>query len=216
MYGRSTALAISVALLSACGRPEEAPRVELPVVVDASGVTTVTTDLGYTVELVEARMVIRDLVFSVAGEVHATGLWSTIADFLLPTAVAHPGHFQGGEVTGELRGRFLLDFVPGNGDVELGTATLLVGAYESVNFVFERAEDGDGLDADDPLLGHTALLRGHASKDENSIAFTAVIDSPEGRELTGAPFSLEVTEASRQRLGIRFLTEDPFEGDTVF
>ncbi len=216
MHARFTTLALSSSLFAACARPEEAPRVELPVVVDASGVTRVTTDLGYTVELVEARVMVRDLVFLVAGEAHANGPWRAISELLIPSAFAHPGHVQGGTVTGELRGRFLLDFLPGGDDAELGWATLLVGAYGSANFVFARAEASDGLAPDDPLLGHTALLRGHASKGGDTVAFTALIDSPEGRELTGAPFELEVTAASRERLGIRLLTEDALEGDTVF
>ncbi|MEL6183359.1 MAG: hypothetical protein AAFU79_01960, partial [Myxococcota bacterium] len=60
---------------SACGDPVEAPRVELPVIVDSSGVVPVTTDLGYSVEVTEARVAISDLVFTVAGEADVASLW---------------------------------------------------------------------------------------------------------------------------------------------
>jgi hypothetical protein len=43
-----------------------------------------------------------------------------------------------------------------------------------------------------------------------------VLDAPEGRRLTGAPFRHAVTESSREPLGLRLLTEDPLEGDSVF
>ena len=187
---------------------------ELPVVVDPSGIGTIANDLGYEVTLREARVMVENLAFTIAGEAHTASLWKRVSDFLVPSAYAHPGHFQGGDVTGELRGRFELNWL-GGGASELGNATLLVGTYESANFTFIHATEDDGLAADDPLLGHTAVLRGTATKDA-AINFTVVIDSPEGRELIGAPFEFEVKETSTEQLGIRLGTEDPLEGDTLF
>jgi hypothetical protein len=208
-------LAISFPLLLACGTPDEAPRIELPVVVDASGITRVTTDLGYDIELTEARLIIENIVFTIAGEAHARSSWRRVSDFLVPTAHAHEGHFQGGDVTGELRGRFVLDFLPG-ADRELGTATLLVGSYKSAEFTFAIAGSDDEVDAGDPLFGRTALLRGLATKDEQSIEFVAAIESPEGRELIGARFEFEAKVSSLEELCFRLNTTDPFEGDTLF
>jgi hypothetical protein len=103
---------IGLGLLTSCGAPQEAALVSLPVVVADSGITEVMTDLGYRVELREARMVLSDLVFAIAGESHAASFWHRASSWLLPTAQAHPGHYQGGEITGELKGRFLVNWLP--------------------------------------------------------------------------------------------------------
>lgn len=208
-------LCLSALALHACGDPEEAPSVELPVVIDPSGIETVTNDLGYEVTLTDARVMVENLVFTIAGEAHMASLWKRVSDFLVPSAHAHPGHFQGGEVTGELRGRFELNWLHGD-TRDLDMATLLVGTYQSANFAFIRATEDDGLATDDPLLGHTAVLRGTATKNAATIDFTVVIDSPEGRELVGAPFEFEVKKTTTEQLGVRLLTEDPLEGDTLF
>lgn len=200
---------------SGCGAPQEAPRVQVPVATDPSGIEPVTTDLGYRVELSEARAIIEDLRFTIAGEVHTASLWQRWARVLLPRARAHPGHHQDGDVTGEMRGRFVIDWLATD-PASLGDATLIAGTYKSVNFTLARGTTDDGLAPDDPLLGHTALLRGTASKSGNSIAFVARIASPEGRELIGAPFEQDVGPNSQLRLGLRLLPRDPFEGDTLF
>lgn len=200
----------------ACSGPREPASVELAVFSDASAIDVVTTDLGYEVELSEARLLIDGLQFTIAGEVHATSLWQKVSDFLLPRANAHPGHYQGGEVTGELRGRLQVDWLPG-AQPKLGTARLLVGAYHSANFIFATAsQNDDDLAADDALIGHTALLRGAAVKDDVEVEFVALLDAPKGRELVGAPFDYEVVEGANVRLGLALTTTDPAEGDTLF
>lgn len=210
---------ISVALtglaLQACSGPEEAPRVELAVFADASGVTRVTNDLGYSIELSEARVVVENFAFSIAGEAHAASLWQRMASLFVPAVRAHPGHFQSGDITGELRGRFVVNFLPQD-ESEFGTATLLAGLYKSANFTFTRATLDDGVASDDPLLGHSAWLRGRATKGAAQIDFSVRIDSPVGRELIGIPFEYEVQDASRARLALRLLTQDPLEGDSLF
>lgn len=208
-------LALSALALHACGDPEEAPRVALPVVVDPSGLGQVTTNLGYEVDLTEARVVVEKIAFTIAGEAHTAALWPQISSLLIPAAHAHPGHFQGGDVTGELRGRFVLDWAPG-GDVELGTATLVVGTYQSAQFTFVSATAADGIVNNDVLFGHTAVLRGRATQGEDTVEFLALIDSPAGRQLVGAPFEFQVRKTSRESLGIRLVVEDPLEGDTLF
>ncbi len=201
--------------LGACGDPEEATRVDLTVLVDATGLEPVTTDLGYEVTLDAARLGLGDLLFTVAGEAHTAALWRALTGALVPVAHAHPGHFQAGDVTGELRGRFVADWLDGAG-AELGVATLLAGTYQSANFTFVAAGEADGLAVDDPLAGHTALLAGVATRAAETVAFTALIDTPVDRALLGAPFVLRVRAASRERLGLRLLSRDPLEGDTLF
>ncbi len=209
---RRLALLASV-LLPACVSAE-APRVELAVVVDGSGVEPITTDLGWSVALQEARVAIRDVRFTTAGEIHERapepGAW--LLGLLLPSAHAHPGHFQGGEIIGELPGEFVLDFV-GQDRAELGIATLIVGEYTAANFVFRRADE---LDDGDPLRGHTAYLAGTAEQDGALVEFRVTIDSPIDRELIGAPFTAEVGEDSEFDLGLRLLTRDQQEFDTLF
>lgn len=199
--------------LAACAEAEDAKRVELAVVTDGQGLVPVTNDLGYAVELASARVVADDIELAIAGEAHGSVL-RRISDALVPSAHAHPGHFQAGEVTGELRGHFVLRFVPGEVH-ELGFATLLVGKYRSAKLTFGRASDDD-VEGGDALLGHTALLAGSATKNGAVIAFTVTIDSPPGRELIGVPFEHVVSESSSQTLALRLSTRDPVENDTLF
>jgi len=200
--------------IASCGDASEAPRVQLPVVVDASGIEPVTTDLGYAVEVTSVRIAVSDLVFTVAGEVHTASLWRTVSDAILSTAYAHPGHYQGGEVTGELLGDFTVEW-PADDGRQLGVATLIAATYSAANFTFGHGAV-ETLGADDPLVGHTAILSGTATKDSLTTSFTIVVDSPEGRELVGAPFEATLGENATNTLNLRFNTVDALEGDTVF
>ena len=204
---------LALVALPVCSEALEAKRVELPVVTDGHGLEPITTDLGYEIELSSGLVVADDLQFAIAGEAHASWLhW--LSDAIVPRAHAHPGHFQAGEVTGELAGHFLLRFVSGE-EHEVGMATLLVGKYQSANLMFARAGEAD-VEQDHPLLGHTALLSGSATRDGSTIQFTVSIDSPQDRELVGIPFAVDVTESSRGPLALRLLTRDPLENDTLF
>jgi len=198
---------------SACSQAVEVERVELLVVTDGEGLAPITTDLGYEIELSSGLVAAKDLQFAIAGDVHASfGEW--LSDALVPQAHAHPGHFQAGEVTGELAGHFLLRFLAGE-EHEVGMATLLVGKYQSANLTFARAGEAD-VEQDHPLLGHTALLSGRATRDGNTIGFTVSIDSPLDRQLIGIPFAVDVTRSGRGPLALRLLTRDPLENDTLF
>jgi hypothetical protein len=202
---------VVLTMLAACADAQEAERVELALFTDGAGLEPITTDLGYRVELTSATLAVDDLKFAIAGDAHAS-LWRKLSDALIPVAHAHPGHFQSGEVTGELRGHFLLRFVAGE-PRRVGTATLLVGTYRSVNFTLAYASDHD-VAADDPAVGHTAVLSGTASREGKQIAFQVLIDSPVGRELVGIPFEQQVTEAAGP-LTLRLVTRDPLENDTL-
>lgn len=205
-----------------CGGAEEAVTVQLPVVIGERGIAAVSTDLGYEVALTEARVMVRDLTFAVAGEEHSASVFQRSYDFMVPAANAHPGHSEGGNVTGELPGRFVLDWFARTDSKALGTATLLAGNYTNANFVFERATWEDLADAnrpadeDDPLLGHTAVFRGTALKGDKSTEFLVVVDAPRDRELVGIPFEFEVRENSTETLVLELCTLDPLEGDTLF
>jgi hypothetical protein len=200
-------------MLTGCVDARDAERVELQLVTDGTGLEPVTTDLGYEVELASAQVAADDLKFVIAGEVHAS-LWQNLADAVIKPAHAHPGHFQGGEVTGELPGHFLLKFAPG-ATHELGTATLLAGKYQSVSLTLSQVSARD-VPESDPLLGHTALLIGTATKDGSSIDFEVTLDSPASRELVGIPFEENVDAAKDEKLALRLFARDPLESDTLF
>ena len=201
--------------LGGCGDAVEAMRVDLPVVVDGRGSAEVTTDLGYRVELTEARIALRDVLFTIAGEVDTGSALRRLADFLMPAAYAHPGHFEGGDVTGELRGQFVADWIGSTGGT-LGVATLIAGTYTAANFTFDRGSVDAGLSPDDVLVGHTARLTGQAERAGTRVDFTVVVDSPDGRELVGAPFEASIGEEATGILALRFTLVDPIEGDTLF
>lgn len=198
----------------ACSPATEVARVTLLVESARPPSTVVTTDLGYSVELEEAWMVVSNLEFTIAGELHTSSGFERWRGFWLGTAQAHPGHFEGGEVTGRLEGRFVIDLL--GGGQALGSATLLAGNYEGMNFTFERGGVVDGLDDTKALFGHTALLRGRASKEHDSIRFRLALDSPQGRRLVGVPFVQHLGPHSTGVIRLRFELEDALEGDTFF
>jgi hypothetical protein len=204
-YMKSLSLVVALITTAAGCESQEAPRVRLPVVVDASGVAATATDLGYTVILSRARTALRDLQFTTGGETHAS-LFRRIGAWLLPSAHAHPGHSAGGEVTGELAGPLVVDWLVEGGVV--GQANLIVGRYEGLNFTFRRATATD-VPAVDPLLGHTIHVEGTAAKDGRTVAFSAAVDLDEGTQLVGAPFEQQIEEGKTATLGLRLLTIDP-------
>jgi hypothetical protein len=206
-------LGLALLALSGCSEAEAAKRVDLQVVADGRGLEPITTDLGYEVELSSAVMVAEDLQFTTAGEAHAS-LWRRISDTLIRVARAHPGHYQGGEVTGELQGHFVLRFIPGETH-EVGTATLLVGQYSAVKLTLAHATSDDVAE-DEPLLDHSARLVGSASRDDSTVEFEITLSSPDARQLVGIPFTEEITEATPGPLVVRLLTLDPLEKDTLF
>ncbi len=209
---KAVGLTIAALPFLGCSEPNEAPRVKLPVVIDGSQITPVTTNLGYDVELESVHVVVEDVVFTVAGEIHTKSFFEHISDAVIPPVFAHPGHYQGGEITGELPGIFNINWLENDGD-ELGTATLIEGNYSAANFTFGR---GSKVQSNADLVGHTAVLTGRATKENHVVSFHITIDSPEGRELVGAPFEATINSQTKGTLGLRFSVEDPLEGDTLF
>jgi hypothetical protein len=209
-------LVLAMLLVSVCAPEGEEPRqVSLPVVSDGSGVAPCTNAEGWTVELDELRVAIRDLEFTIEGEAHARRTHPLLR-ILSPRALAHPGHLAGGDVTGELSGAFVLDMFAQKPE-PLGEAVLLEGDYNGVNFTFRAADASDDLAADDPLIGHTAYMAGVAARDEESVAFTATLDQlAADTQMVGGVFDLTVTESTTATLALGIFTIDPSENDTLF
>jgi hypothetical protein len=205
------ATAIAASLL-ACAS-EEAPRVSLPIVVDASALVPATTDLGYVVTISKARTALRDLQFTIGGETHAS-VFERAGRWLFPRAHAHPGHYAGGEITGELAGPVVIDWLA-DGAV-LGQANLITGLYRGANFTFRKAAAADAAGTD-PIVGHTAHLEGTATKEGRAVSFVALVDVDEGAQLVGAPFEQQIAKGTAAALGVRLLPVDPTDSrDTVW
>ncbi len=202
--------------IAVCDAGTEPATLYLPLVADGTGPGAFTSDEGYEIELTALRVAIRDIELTIEGETHTGLLRRGLRRAVLPVALAHPGHYAGGDVTGELLGSFIIDAFSG-GDQTLGEATLLEGDYHGMNFTFRRAGDDDGLAPDDPLLGHTIALAGVARRDDREVAFEGVLDIDDDTQMVGAPFTFEARPGSVATLVLRALMVDPStEADTVF
>jgi hypothetical protein len=190
-----------------------APRVELDVVVDSDGMVEFVNAEGYTIRLTRMRVAFENVEFTTGGEEHMAML-RPLVDLMIPTAYAHPGHDAGGEVIGEMDGRFVVDWL--DEGALLGTAVLIQSDYNGANFVFTRARPGDGIDASDPIVGHTFEIAGEATKDGETWTFSGFVDEDEGRRVIGLPFDLEVDATTDETLGLQLLPKDPAEADTAF
>jgi len=196
-----------------CAPSQEAQRVQVEVEVDDAALVVGDNDLGWRVELSAARIAVADLQFSILGEMHAASAW--LPSWVIGRAWAHPGHLAGGDVTGELGGAFILDWV-GAGGARLGTAEMLTGVYEGFNFGFRAAGASDALAGDDPLLGHTAYFAGTASKAGQAVTFTAQLDLDAGTQMIGGSFDLEVAGTDQAPVAVQLLPVDPIEGLSLF
>jgi len=206
------ALAVGV---TGCGGPVEAEQVEVMIETDADELRPVTTNLGYAIDLTEARIMVQDLTFATGGELLTRHVLKRTYNWLIPSAHAHAGHNEGGDVTGELPGRLLLDYLPGE-KTQLGMATLLTGDYKSANMTFSRATSEDLADKDDPLLGHTAIFRGTASRDGSTLEFEALISIEHDTAMIGIPFEAHIKSAADQPLRLQLRSGDEVEDETLF
>lgn len=200
-------------LLASCAG-EEAIEMQVPVVVDATQLDTVVTDLGYSVTVTSARAAIADIQFTVQGEDHEVTTVARVWDWLVPSAHAHPGHSGGGQVTGELNGSFIIDWV--NSGQTLGTGNLLTGQYRGANFSFRQAGPEDGLSADDLLNGHTFALELEVSREQETFEVEVAVLLDEGTAIVGVPFDHEITSTSTEPLGLVLTTQAPDAGGTLF
>jgi hypothetical protein len=210
--------------LAACGLDsEQAERVTVPIVVDGTGTGDFTNAEGYTIHFTTFRVAFDNVELTTGGEMHAS-LVRSLHDFFVPTAYAHPGHYAGGEITGEMDGRFVVDWLQDG--ASLGDATVLEGDYEGANFVFTIAKEGD-VTPDDPLLGHTMQIEGTATKDGETWTFRGFIDEEDGKRVVGLPIGdeyegdaatphLEVRAGDDLELGLQLIMVDPLEMDTAF
>ncbi|MCU0661213.1 MAG: hypothetical protein MUC50_02690 [Myxococcota bacterium] len=211
-----TVLLVFVSLALGVCDPEatEPSPVSLPVVADNTHIEPCTNAQGWTITVTALRVALENLELTIEGETHAS-LREHLRELAVPTAHAHPGHYAGGEVTGELPGKLLIDFMGGHGE-SLGAASLLPGNYNGMNLYLRTATAADGLTADDPLVGHTAVIAGTAEKSGTVVQFEALLDVNEGTQVVGGPFALAVDAQTSAKLGLALFTIDPSEKDTLF
>ena len=190
-----------------------APRVGLDILIDGSAIQRSVSDLDYEVELTRCRVAIDILEFTTDGEQHAFARPASLGEWLIPTAFAHPGHYGGGEIVGELTGRHVFDW---RDERVLGEAELTEALYTGANFTFARARRADGLAADDPIVGHTFDIAGVAERDGVTIQFEVQVDQDEDRRVVGLPLELDVDSSTTRSLALALFTRDPLEEDTLF
>lgn len=199
--------------LCVCGGRRDAALVEHEVIADNLAGAEVRSDLGWTVRVDVLRAVVTDVVMTSGGETHASVL-DPLSAALLGRAFAHPGHAAGGEILGELPGRFVVDFTS-DAESVLGVATLIVGPYDGAGLTFSQAKTSD-VSEEDPLLGHTFWMEGEASGPEGVVSFRVALDQDEGRRVDGAVFSHDAAEHDEGRLVLKLHLSEDAEGKTLF
>ena len=190
-------------ITAGCEGTQPSVIVQLPLVADGSTLSPFTTDLGYEVTLTRVRLAASGVRFTQGGEPH-TSVLEDLRGLLVRPAHAHPGHYGGGEVTGERAGPFIVEWTPGSLQ-DLGTATLVTGEYHGANLPFRRVDDQDGLAVGDTLVGHSVHLVGQAVQEMVVLEFEAVLDVPVGGEVIGIAMDIEVLEDMAATLSFRLL-----------
>lgn len=192
---------------SGCGESQPPIEVAIPVVVDATGPGSAETDLGYRIELTEARFAFGNVRFLTGGSEHAS-LPARAYDLVIPSARAHPGHGEGGEVMGELPGEYEVDWVS-EGARDLGSATLLEGDYTSASLTLARLSEAPEL---------SIRLAGTATREGESTDFSVEVAAPEGREITAIYFPHAITSelVPDGLLRFRFVFEEVFGQGHLF
>jgi len=200
-------------MMASCVGSQPSATVHLPLVADGSTVSPFTTDLGFEVTLDHVRMALAEIQFTQGGEQH-TSLFEDLRDLMLKTACAHPGHYAGGEVTGELVGPVVVEWIPDT-YINTGEGILVCGEYHGANLLFIRANGQFGLAGDDPLTGHHIHLEGSVSRGGEVTGFEAVMDMPDGASAIGMIMSLDIDEYTAVTLALRLLPTSS-QGATLF
>jgi hypothetical protein len=196
----------SVAAATGCADAEPATSWQLPLHTAAPSLT-VQSDDGAILTFTGARVAVRDFTFETGGELHTTSpLWRVI----VPEANAHPGHFNQGTITGELAGRFVVNFAD---PAETGlSATLQSGDYVAASFFFDQFAADEAPDH----AGACIHLTGDVTTAANTThAVDITIVCPDDRQMQSAPFDARI-RSGRGSIALSLELLDPFEGDTAF
>lgn len=204
---------LALLLLGGCGEDTATSFVEVPTRIAPLSESGDATDLGYEVTLTRVDLASGAILFTRNGEIHTASLWQRVRETLVSTAHAHPGHGQGGEVTGEALGPWVLRFSEADG-AAFATASLAPGAYDGADLSFVSAGEEHGVSPDDPLYGSSVYLEGEAEREGITYAFSASVGNMAGQSSVGIPFDASVDGSGVIELHV--LVKNPFEEETLF
>src|SRR5690554_1763706 len=202
---RSAPLMLGAVLLTLVGCAEtKETRYMDAVPIATAPLASFTTALGYEVELKRVELALEAQYFTRFGEAHQAQGTLPVLDWAFSTAWAHPGHSQGGEVTGEAAGPSTAVFLPASSDdtspAPFSHAQLAAGDYDAVDFVFGRLENSPE---------HSMILEGVALKDDDTHPFLFHVTQDVGRQVIGIPF--DATVNSERPLRLHFDGQSRFE-----
>lgn len=207
---RTHALALTLALASACGDTTGSQRVSFAVEAagperDAAQPLSFDNDQGWTITLTEARVALGPVYLNTLAPLEG-GLWRRIGDALLPSAYAHGGsHLASGRIVGQVTTQVEVDAlapafaaIPGGGD-GVGDAALtaevwlynrdgaLGGAAMRVAGVARRAE------VEVPFEGSLVV-------DQSLVSTGGTLD--EARRVRGIPAALTLVDGGSLRVRV--------------
>ena len=199
-------------LLTACSESAtEAKRVQVELWGGSVQASSTPSDTGWTVALDSAQLAAANLELTILGETHLaqpTKRWPALVWSLFGgTARAHPGHYAGGEVTGEVVGPFVVNY-GGAGTEALARGEALAGDYNGANLTFTHA---------DTLAGASIRLVGRATDAGGTeVSFDAALDLDEGVQVVGLPYDANLGAGEVHRLSLVLRVHDDETGGHLF
>jgi hypothetical protein len=198
--------------LTACSETAtEAKRVQVELWGGSIEASSTPSDTGWTVELDSAQFAATNLELTILGETHLaqpTQRWPAVVWSLFGgTARAHPGHYAGGEVTGEVVGPFVVNY-GGAGAQALARGEALAGDYNGANLTFTHA---------DALGGASVRLVGRATDAEGTVVpFDTALDLDEGVQVVGLPYDADLGAGEVHRVSLVLQVRDDETGGHLF
>jgi hypothetical protein len=180
-------------LLGSCGEPStggERVTITTRARSDIADNPVIDSSLGWHIEVTRGELAL-DYLYYVSGP--PAGLaQQRHASFSIPSAHAHPGHYDSGDVLGELQGPVTLDLL--SREAALGSGRGVTGQPRSAVVTLGR------LRGDDAALA--VVLEGVASREDTAIPFRAAleraaVEDPTSHlpEIDGCPFDGDAIES---------------------
>lgn len=194
LHGLARLLALASGLLAvSCSEPTTGGQhiqVATRLAGDVEAGQSFVNGLGWTLRLDAARVAFEHLYF-VTGE--PVGGVSRFLDWLVPSAFAHPGHYDSGDVLAELNERVELDLLAR--PLLLAPRDAVTGVARSAVVSFGALEDEPALGGSDAESGVAVFVEGRAASQEMAVRFrvdvtTAELANPASDlpEVSGCPF----------------------------
>ncbi len=197
MKTAQTALLTLAVLLGLAGCEAQQRRRTFPVEVALAPMSG-ANEHGWTIDLSSARLNVGPVRFF-TGKVLLSRPWRKPLDWLLPSAHAHPGHYQPGDALAELLTAAPVD--GGGAPVRIGDASGTTGEYGSVELTFPTSSAGGAA-------GRSVALAGTAVKAGQTVRFELELDAQkviEGvrfeKDLSDQPGHVRITARVDQWLG---------------